>query len=73
VIPLECFLHLRCRWVVRVLGSWTRGGTNEVAPSAYDEHELLEVVMEIRPVGAIALDVQDVVRQGECVSGGKHG
>jgi hypothetical protein len=31
------------------------------------------VVMEIRPVGAVALDVRDVVGQGECVSGGKHG
>jgi hypothetical protein len=29
--------------------------------------------MEIHPVGAIALDMRDVVGQGECVSGGKHG
>ena len=72
-VPLECFLHLHCRWVVRVLRSWTCGGTDEVAPSACDEHELSETVMEIRPVGAVALDVRDVVGQGECVSGGKRG
>ena len=59
--------------MVQVLRSWTCGGTDEVAPSACDEHELSEVVMEICPVGAVALDVWDVVRQGECVSGGKRG
>jgi hypothetical protein len=59
--------------VVQVLRSWTRGGTDKVAPLACDEHELLEAVMEICPVGAIMLDMWDVVGQGECVSGGKHG
>jgi hypothetical protein len=72
-ILLECFLHLHCHWVVQVLGSWMRGGTDKVAPSACDEHELSEAVMEIRPVGAIALDMRDVVGQGECMSGGKCG
>jgi hypothetical protein len=47
------------------------GGTNKVAPLACDGHELSEVVMEIHPVGAIMLDVWDVVGQGEGVSRGK--
>jgi hypothetical protein len=33
------------------------GGTDEVAPSTCDEHELLEAVIEIHPIGAIMLDM----------------
>ena len=72
MVPLKCFLHLCCHWVVWVLGSWIYGSTDKVAPSACDEHKLLEVVMEIYLVGAIALDMQNVVGQGECVSEGKR-
>jgi hypothetical protein len=37
------------------------GGTDEVAPSACDEHELLEAVIKICLIGAIMLDMWDVV------------
>jgi hypothetical protein len=32
-------------------------GTDKVAPLACDEHKLLEVVIEICPVGIITLDM----------------